>query len=52
MGDPTCGSGRLLAYHARNPGNYLIGGGYQPDLLPDDRMQHAHTRMRRGSHLP
>lgn len=26
MGDPTCGSGRLLlAYHARNPGNYLIG---------------------------
>ena len=24
--DPTCGSGRLLlAYHARNPGNYLIG---------------------------
>ena len=27
-------------------------GGYQPDLLPDDRMQHAHTRMRRGSHLP
>ena len=27
-------------------------GRYQPDLLPDDRMQHAHTRMRRGSHLP
>lgn len=26
MGDPTCGSGRLLlAYHARNPENYLIG---------------------------
>lgn len=26
MGDPTCGSGRLLlAYHAQNPGNYLIG---------------------------
>lgn len=26
IGDPTCGSGRLLlAYHARNPGNYLIG---------------------------
>ena len=24
MGDPTCGSGRLLlAYHAHNPGNYL-----------------------------
>ena len=26
MGDPTCGSGRLLlAYHAHNPGNYLVG---------------------------
>lgn len=26
MGDPTCGSGRLLlAYHVRNLGNYLVG---------------------------
>ena len=26
IGDPTCGSGRLLlAYHAHNPGNYLVG---------------------------
>lgn len=26
MGDPTCGSGRLLlAYHVRNSGNYLVG---------------------------
>ena len=79
MGDPTCGSGRLLlAYHAHNPGNYLVGEDisrtccmmtvcnmlvcaqsgklsgrrrHQPDLLHDDRMQHARPRMCRGSDL-
>ncbi len=52
MGDPTCGSGRLLlAYHAHNPENYLVGEEHQPDLLHDDRMQHAYPRMCRGSDL-
>lgn len=52
MGDPTCGSGRLLlAYHGAQSGKLSGRRRHQPDLLHDDRMQHARPRMCRGSDL-
>ena len=64
MGDPTCGSGRLLLArpHMRQrktpagipcaqSGELSGRRRHQPDLLHDDRMQHARPRMCRGSVL-
>ena len=46
MSDPTCGSGRLLLAYTYATWAITWLRRTSAYLLPDDRLQHAHTRMR------